>query len=142
MSAMSNRKTKTPVELASDFVSDTIDSAKAAFTPDSDAAKESIEALNQSAKVYQARFAELQTKGMDIAEANTKAFFAFWRDATTAKSPEALFTLQQDFVKAQSEATLKQLQDLNAVTVALVREAAAPVQAGFNKVLNGYSKAA
>lgn len=134
-----SKKTKTPVELASDFVSDTLDTANAAFANESDVAKEGFEALNQSAKVYQARFSDLQAKGMDIAETNAKAFFAFWRNATSAKSPEALFSLQQDFVKAQSETALKQFQDLNSVTVALVREASAHVQAGLSKAFAGFT---
>jgi hypothetical protein len=98
-----------------------------------------MEALNASAKVYQTRFAELQAKGMEIMEANTKAVLGFWRDASAVKSPEALFSLQQDFMKAQSEAALKQFQDLNDVTVALVREASAPVQEGFKKSFAGFS---
>jgi len=134
-----SKKTKTPVELASDFVSDTLETATAAFSSESDVAKEGLEALNLSAKVYQARISDFQAKGMDIAETNTKAFFAFWRDATSAKSPEALFALQQDFVKAQSETALKQIQDLNSFTVALVREASAPVQAGLTKAFAGFT---
>ena len=87
---MNARKTKTPVELASDFVADSIDTAKAAFSADSGVAKESLDAINLSAKAYQARLADLQAKGMDIAESNTKAVLAFWRNAVAAKSPEAL----------------------------------------------------
>ncbi len=135
---MNTRKTKTPVEIANDFVTDSIDTAKAAFSGDTGAAKESLDAINQSAKVYQARFADLQAKGMDIVEANTKAVLSFWREATAVKSPEALFALQQDFVKAQSETALKQFQEINSVTVALVREAAAPVQEGFSKTFAGF----
>lgn len=133
---MNARKTKTPVELASDFVADSIDTAKAAFSGETGVAKESLDAINQSAKAYQARFADLQAKGMDIAEANAKAVFAFWRSATAAKTPEALFAVQQDFFKAQSEAAMKQFQELNSVTSAMVREAAAPVQEGFSKFTN------
>lgn len=131
---MNARKTKTPVELASDFVADSIDTAKAAFSGDNTVAKESLDVINQSAKACQARLADLQAKGMDIAEANAKAVFAFWRNATAVKTPEALFALQQDFFKAQSEAAMKQFQELNSVTTALVREAAAPVQEGFSKL--------
>jgi hypothetical protein len=133
------RKTKTPVELATEFVTDSIDTAKAAFSGEAGPAKDGMEALNASAKVYQTRFAELQAKGMEIMEANTKAVLGFWRDASAVKSPEALFSLQQDFMKAQSEAALKQFQDLNDVTVALVREASAPVQEGFKKSFAGFS---
>lgn len=131
---MNARKTKTPVEIASDFVADSIDTAKAAFGGDNGVAKESLDAINQSAKAYQARFADLQAKSMDIAEANTKAVFAFWRNATAVKTPEALFALQQDFFKAQSEVAMKQFQELNGAATALVREAAAPVQEGFSKL--------
>ena len=106
---------------------------------DTGVAKESIDAINQSAKVYQARFADLQAKGMDIVEANTKAVLAFWREATAVKTPEALFALQQDFLKAQSEAAMKQFQEMNSVTVALVRDAAAPVQEGLPKSFRGFT---
>jgi hypothetical protein len=136
---MSTRKTKTPVELASDFVADTLDTAKATFSTDNGVAKESFEALNQSAKVYQARIADLHAKSLEIAESNSKAFFSFWREATAVKSPDALFNLQQDFYKAQSEAAMKQFQDLNSATVALVREASAPVQSGLSKAFAGFA---
>ncbi len=135
---MNTRKTKTPVELASDFVTDTIDTANATLSGESDVAKQGFEALNLSAKYYQARFADLQAKGLEIAEANTKAIFAFWREATSVKTPDALFALQQDFVKAQSEVSLKQFQDINTVTVAMVRETTAPVQSGLSKAFAGF----
>ena len=133
------KKTKSPVELASDFVADSLDTAKAAFSSGSDVAKEGFEALNQSAKVYQARVADLTAKSVDIAETNTKALFSFWRDAASVKSADALFALQQDFVRAQSETALKQFQDINTVTVALVRDASAPMQAGLNKAFASFS---
>jgi hypothetical protein len=132
-----SKKTKSPVELASDFVADSLDTAKAAFSTETDVAKEGFEALNQSAKLYQARFADLTAKSVDIAETNTKAFFSFWRDVSAVKSADALFALQQDYVKAQSEAAMKHFQDINTVTVALVREASAPMQAGLNKAFAG-----
>ena len=127
------RKTKSPVELATDFVTGSIDSAQAAFGGEAGPAKESVEALTASAKQCQARLADLHSKGMAFLETNTKAVMGFWRDAAAVKSPEALFTLQQDFFKAQSEVAVKQFQELNDVTSAFVREAAAPVQEGFTK---------
>lgn len=136
---MNTRKTKTPVELATDFVADSLDTAKAAFSGDAGPAKESVEALSASAKVYQTRMADIQAKGLAIFESNTKALLGFWRDAAAVKSPEALFALQQNFFKSQSEVAVKQFQELNDATVALVREAAAPVQEGFKKSLSGFN---
>lgn len=130
---MNTRKTKTPVELATDFVTDSIDTAKATFSGETGPAKESVEALSASAKLYQERLAALQAKSLSYFEANTKAVLDFWREAATAKSPEALFALQQGFFKSQSEVAVKQFQDLNDATVALVRDAAAPVQDGLKK---------
>ncbi len=127
------RKTKTPVELATDFVTDSMETAKAAFGGEAGSAKEGFEAFNTSTKVYQARFADLQAKGAEMFEANTKAVLGFWKDAAAVKSPEALFALQQGFFKSQSEVAVKQFQELNDVATALVREAAAPVQDGFKK---------
>jgi len=136
---MTTRKTKSPVELATDFVTDSIDTAKAAFGGETGPAKEGVEALSASAKVYQTHLADLQAKGLAIFETNTKAVLGFWRDAAAVKSPEALFALQQNFFKAQSETAVKQFQELNDATVALVKEAAAPVQEGFKKSLAGFS---
>ena len=110
---MNARKTKTPVELATEFVTDSIDTAKATFGGEAGPAKESVEALSASAKVYQERLADLQAKSLSYFEANTKAVLGFWREAASVKSPEALFALQQGFFKSQSEVALKQFQDLN-----------------------------
>lgn len=120
------RKTKSPVELATDFVTGSIDSAQAAFGGEAGPAKESVEALTASAKQCQARLADLHSKGMAFLKTNTKAVMGFWRDAAAVKSPEALFTLQQDFFKAQSEVAMKQFQELNDVTSAFVRRSRSP----------------
>lgn len=125
-------KSKTPVELATEFVSESIENAKAAFGGE-DVTKEGVEALNKSASFYQSRFADLQLKGMEYAEANTKAAFAFWREAVSAKSPEALFSLQQSFLKSQSEAVARQFKDMNTLTLSLVRDAAVPMQDSMAK---------
>jgi hypothetical protein len=130
---MNARKTKTPVELATEFVTDSIDTAKATFAGEAGPAKESVEALSASAKVCQDRLADIQAKSISFFEANTKAVLGFWREAANVKSPEALFALQQGFFKSQSEVALKQFQDLNDATVALVRDASAPVQDGLKK---------
>ena len=82
------RKTKTPVELATDFVTDSMETAKAAFGGEAGSAKEGFEAFNTSTKVYQARFADLQAKGAEMFEANTKAVLGFWKDAAAVKSHE------------------------------------------------------
>ena len=140
--AMSTRKTKSPVELASDFVADSIETAKTAFGPESDVARQNFDAMSQSAKQVQEGFTALQSKGVAYAESNAKALFAFWRDAVAVKSPEALFNLQQDFFKNQSEAAVKQFQDLNSATLAFVKDSAAPVQANWNKVFSGFGNKA
>ena len=118
---MNTRKSKSPVELASDFVADSIETAKTAFGPESDVARQNFDALSQSAKQVQEGFVSLQSKGVAYAESNAKAVFSFWRDAVSAKSPEALFNLQQDFVKAQTDAAVKQFQDLNSATLSFVK---------------------
>jgi hypothetical protein len=139
---MSNRKTKTPVELATDFVADSIETAKTTFGPESDAARQNFEAISHSAKQVQDGLTGLQAKGVSYAETNAKALFAFWREAVAVKSADALFNLQQDFVKAQSEVAVKQFQDLNSATLAFVKETAAPLQASWNKAFAGFANKA
>ena len=131
-------KTKTPVELATEFVTESIESAKSAFAPDNAVTKDGMEALSKSASVYQTRFADLQLKGVEYAEANAKAAFAFWRDAFAAKSPDALFSLQQAFVKSQSEILVRQFQDINTLAMSLVRDAAQPVQDNMSKAFSAF----
>ncbi len=131
-------KSKTPVELATEFVTESLETAKSAFAPDSAAAKEGMEAMNKSASVYQTRFADLQLKGVEYAEANTKAAFAFFREAVATKSPDAFFSLQQAFLKSQSEVLVRQFQDINTLALSVVRDAAAPVQDSMSKAFSAF----
>ena len=133
-----SRKTKTPAELATDFVADSFETAKSAFGGETAAAQEGFDALNKAASTYQARFSDLQAKSLEIAESNAKATFAFLRDVMTVKSPDAFVSLQQSFFKLQSEAAMSQAQDLNAMTVALMRDVASPLQANVGKAFAAF----
>jgi hypothetical protein len=135
---MSTRKTKTPVELATDFVTDSIETAKSAFGGEASPGAQGFEAMNKAASAVQARFAEMQMKGVEMAEANAKSVFAFWRDALAVKSPEAFLSLQQNYMKSQAETMMRQAQDLNAMGAALVREVSAPMQDNISKTFAAF----
>lgn len=118
---------------ANDMMSSVIASATSTLQAQPAAAKENLDAMNKAAELAKTRFAELQLKGMDIVETNAKATFALVRDMLAAKTPESVVTLQQDFFKAQQETALRQFQEINSLTLGLMREFAGPVQANFTK---------
>lgn len=130
------------VELATEFVNDAFQKASTTFAAQPGAAKENLEALNAVASKAQAQISEIQLKGVEIAEKQTAAAFNFLRDVVSAKSPETLVSLQQEFVKAQSETVMRHAQELNALAMGFVRELAAPVQDSFNKSFAQFSKKA
>lgn len=129
------------VEAANGFVSTAIDNVAKTLAAQPAAAKEGMDALNAAASAAKSRFAELQMKGVEIAEVNTKAAFAFVRDAMAVKSPETLVTLQQDFFKAQQDVLMRQFQDVNSLTLAILRDLSAPLQDGLNKSIASFTPA-
>ena len=89
--------------------------------------------LKQAAELAQGNATESQAKALDLIEQNTKALFAYVRELSTIRTPEAFWALQQQFITTQSAATLRQSQEVNTYAVGMLREFANPVQSGLNK---------
>lgn len=83
--------------------------------------------FNDSFEKTKTQFATLNSKAVEIAEENTKAAFAFTRDALAAKSPEALWSLQQSFFKAQQDAITKQAETLGKFYADWLKDTSAPM---------------
>jgi hypothetical protein len=56
------------------------------------------------------QFVAFNAKAVEFAEDNSKAAFAFAKEAMAAKSPENLWSLQQAFLKAQQETAVRQVE--------------------------------
>lgn len=135
-----NKQKSNPAETAADladkakeFVATGFEKVSSLLAAQPDAAKQGFEALSAASKQAQARLTEIQAKGVEAAEHNSKSAFAFVRDALAAKSPETFFSLQQDFFKAQQEVALRQVQEFNGLTMGLLREFMTPMQDSLTK---------
>jgi hypothetical protein len=67
---------------------------------------------NSAFETTKTQLAAANVQAIEFAETNTKAAFAFAREALAAKSPETLWSLQQAYLKAQQEAAVAQSQAL------------------------------
>lgn len=83
--------------------------------------------INETIEKTQTEFAALNTKAVEIAEENAKAAFAFTREALTAKTPEALWSLQQAFFKAQQDAVTKQTEAMSKFYADWLKETSGPM---------------
>jgi hypothetical protein len=75
----------------------------------------------------QTKLVEMNTKAVEMAEANTKTAFAYARDVLAAKTPEAFWTVQQNFLKAQQDAAAKQFEAMQSFYGEWMKDAAAPM---------------
>jgi hypothetical protein len=83
--------------------------------------------FNDSFEKTKTQFATLNTKAVEIAEENTKAAFAFTREAFAAKTPEALWSLQQSFFKSQQDAVTKQAESFGKFYADWLKDTSAPM---------------
>jgi hypothetical protein len=81
------------------------------------------------------QFVAANSKAMEFAEENTKAAFAFTREAFTAKTPESFFSLQQSYLKSQQEAAVRQIEALNALYADWLKVSATPVTEAFKPLM-------
>jgi hypothetical protein len=75
----------------------------------------------------QAKLVAMNTKAVELAEEQTKAAFAYTRDVLAAKTPEAFWAVQQNFMKTQQDAATKQFEAMQAFYGEWMKDAAAPV---------------
>jgi hypothetical protein len=83
--------------------------------------------INDTIEKTKTQFATLNTKAVEIAEENTKAAFAFTREALSAKTPEALWSLQQSFFKTQQDAVAKQTEAMSKFYADWLKETSSPM---------------
>jgi hypothetical protein len=83
--------------------------------------------INATIEKSQAQIAALNAKAIEFAEENAKSAFTFTRDALAVKTPDALWSLQQTFLKAQQDAGLRQVESLSKFYADWMKEAAAPM---------------
>ena len=142
---MSSKKVKTemnteiPAEMAT-LAQKSVDQAQAAFEKVSEVAHSNVQMLDAAANAYKNRFTDIQLKGMEFAQLNVNAGFAFARKLFAVKEPTEAFTLQQAFMKEQAEALQRQATEMNELTVTLAKEAIKPVQDTMTKSFPGLGK--
>jgi hypothetical protein len=83
--------------------------------------------INETIEKTKTQFAALNTKAVEIAEENTKAAFAFTREALAAKTPEALWSLQQSFFKSQQDVVAKQAEAMSKFYADWLKETSGPM---------------
>jgi hypothetical protein len=98
--------------------------------------------FNATLEKSQAQAAAFNSKAVEFAENNTKAAFAFAREALAAKTPETLWSVQQSFVKTQQEAVKTQFEAFNAFYADWMRETSAPMADAMKPFMAAFTKAA
>ena len=137
--------TETQAQMASqvaDFAQKTVDQAQAAFEKVSEVAHGNVQLIDAAANAYKNRITDIQLKSMEFAQLNINAGFAFARKFFAVRDPSEAMTLQQSFMKDQSEALQRQAAELGELSVALAKESMKPVQEGMTKSFASFSKAA
>jgi hypothetical protein len=83
--------------------------------------------FTESFEKAQAKLVAMNTKAVEMAEDNTKAAFAYARDVLSAKTPEAFWAVQQNFLKTQQDVAAKQFEAMQSFYADFMKDAAAPV---------------
>ena len=135
---MSSKKAKTdmtneiPAEMAN-IAQKSVDQAQAAFEKVSEVAHSNVQMFDAAANAYKNRFTDIQLKAMEFAQTNVNAGFTFARKLFAAKEPTEAFTLQQSFMKEQTEVLQRQAAELNELSASLAKEAFKPMQDTMSK---------
>jgi hypothetical protein len=83
--------------------------------------------IDQTFEKAKDQFTALNSKAVEFAEENTKAAFAFTREALNAKTPEALWSVQQAYMKAQQDAMTKQFEAVTTLYSTWFKDMSAPM---------------
>ena len=112
---------------AEGMVRDTVNRGQAATEKTAQAAQESYSAMAHDLR-------EFNVKVIDLARANTEAFFEFAREAALAKEPAELMKLWPKHARKQLETFGKQSQELTSLGHRLASEGVEPVARSFGQV--------
>ena len=135
-----DQNTEIPADVTA-FAQKSVDQAQVAFEQANEFAHSNVQVLDAAASAYKSRFADLQLRAMEITQINVNAGFAFARKLFAAKESGEFFSLQQDFMREQSQALQRQVSELNELTVALAKDTVKPMQDGFTKSMGEFNKA-
>jgi phasin len=123
------------------FAQKTVDQAQAAFEKVSEVAHNNVQLFDEAANAYKNRVTDIQLKTMEFAQLNLNAGFAFARKFVAVRDPSEAVTLQQAFLKEQTETLQRQVSELGELSVALAKESLKPMQETVTKSFGGFSKA-
>lgn len=98
--------------------------------------------FNDTMEKSKAQVTAFNAKTVEFAEEATKAAFAFTREALNAKTPEALWSVQQNFLKAQQEAAVRQTEAMSKFYADWLKDTSSPMAEAFKPFLAAFTKSA
>lgn len=142
---MSSKKPKfeTAAEVqteALDFAQKSVDQAQVAFEKASVATQENVAVLDIVATTYKSGVVDFQKKAMEFTNKNMEQAFAFSRKLFAVKEFGDVVSLQQSFVKDQTESFKAQAGELNEIAMRVSAEATKPLKQSFEKSIQTFSK--
>lgn len=142
---MSNKKSKldTAADLqveARDFAQKSVDQAQKAFENATHVAHDNAQVLEAVTSAYSSGVVDFQKKAVEFTQKNMEQAFAFSRSLFSVKEFNEAISLQQSFLKDQTEVMKSQATELSEIAVRLSSEAAKPLQDSIKKSFEGFSK--
>lgn len=119
-----------------------VDQAQAAFDKANDLAHSNVQIFDAAAGAFKSNATELQLKAMEIAQVNSNAVFGLLRRLLAARRVSDLFQVQRRFASEQFVTFVRQLNELNAISLKLASDTAKPLQQGVIRSLEELRKAA
>lgn len=107
----------------------TVTQAKKAFEDLLTATQKAVEKVEGSAATVQAGTTEINKKALGFAEENVASAFAFAQNVARAKTLQEVFSLQNDFLKAQLATLGEQARALSDTATKAATDAAASIKA-------------
>lgn len=98
-------------------------------------AEEATDLMESSLENGRESVREVQTKALEMAKANTDAFFDFAHKLIAASSPSEAFQLQTEFARERFEAFVEYSKDIQASLTKAGTEASTPAKAFLEKTL-------
>jgi len=123
------------------FAQKNLDQAQAAFEKVSEVAHGNVQLMDAAANAYKNRVTDIQLKSMEFVQLNINSGFAFARKLFAVRDPSEALSLQQTFLKEQSEQIQRQAAELSELSVALAKESMKPVQDSMQKSFSSLTKA-
>ena len=127
---------------AAKMATKSVDQAQAAFDKANDLAHSNVQIFDAAAGAFKSNATELQLKAMEIAQANSNAVFSFLRGLLAASQVSDLFEVQRSFASEQFVTFVRQMNELNAISLKLASDTAKPLQQGVLRSFEELKKAA